>query len=95
MRTHTKDRPYMCRYCDKRFSSCGEVRCHEMLHTGDTPHQCVYCGKGYTKSFSLQCHYLSHSGPHECHVCPKTFIDMKFLRTHLKRVHKFEEFDEA
>jgi uncharacterized Zn-finger protein len=88
LRTHTRDKPYHCSYCDKKFSSQGEKVAHERLHTGVRPYHCEYCGKKFAKSSNLQYHYLSHPGPHECHICRKTFIEVKFLKLHVKRVHK-------
>ncbi|XP_063912581.1 zinc finger protein 415-like [Zophobas morio] len=94
LRTHTKDKPYNCGYCPKRFSSRGEQVSHEMLHTGVRPFHCEYCGKGYIKHGNLKEHHLTHSGPHQCNFCSKTFIDMKFLKIHMKRAHKDDDIVE-
>jgi uncharacterized Zn-finger protein len=52
----TGDKPHICRYCDKCFSSTGNKNQHEMTHTGDKPCRCKYCDNPYQNSkpeFSL------------------------------------------
>lgn len=46
MRTHTKEKPYVCSICKQGFSMSGNLKRHMMTHTGERPHVCEFCGKG-------------------------------------------------
>ncbi|RZC40583.1 zf-H2C2 2 domain containing protein [Asbolus verrucosus] len=88
LRTHTGIRPYSCKYCGKAFCSLGEQRKHEMIHTGERPYKCLYCDKAFITPFNRQVHHMTHSGPHMCDLCPKTFIEIDFLKKHINTKHK-------
>lgn len=49
MRTHTKEKPYKCKFCSRAFSMSGNLKRHIMTHTGERPHICQDCGKGSLK----------------------------------------------
>ncbi|XP_018320260.1 zinc finger protein OZF-like isoform X2 [Agrilus planipennis] len=82
MRIHTKEKPYQCKKCFKRFSMVWNLNRHMMGHTGEKPFICDICGKE---------HKRTHTGdaPYVCSYCGKRFIRSSRHKAHLK-VHLLE-----
>lgn len=57
-----KERPYICRVCDKRFKTKHALPYHMLLHTAETPFVCEFCGKGFRALISLKLHAKKHEG---------------------------------
>lgn len=93
LKTHTNERPYICSNCNKGFASYGERKRHELTHKSERVYSCEYCNKSFVRDDYLKTHYLSHPGPHECYICFKTFIEVKFLHMHMRRCHKDDKED--
>lgn len=55
-----KERPFVCRVCDKRFKTKHALPYHMLLHTGETPFVCDFCGKGFRALISLKLHAKKH-----------------------------------
>ena len=42
MRTHTKEMPFICDFCGKRYGRKFYLDNHLRLHTGEKPYQCDF-----------------------------------------------------
>ena len=69
-RIHTKDKPYECRFCEKKFSVVGNRNDHQRRYEGIRPFTCPIagCKKAFYRRYSLTAHGRSkqHKNiPHE------------------------------
>uniref|UniRef100_A0A1I8JM42 C2H2-type domain-containing protein n=1 Tax=Macrostomum lignano TaxID=282301 RepID=A0A1I8JM42_9PLAT len=67
-RIHTGQRPYGCKYCDKRFTQLSHVSSTtKRIHTGDKPYRCWHCAQKATSAKHTK------DKPHRlrtpCHMC--------------------------
>lgn len=74
-RTHTGEKPFQCKVCDKRLSTSSSLRRHEATHSSDRQFKCDQCDKTYTRPGPLQEHRRKHTGmrPFNCNECDKSF----------------------
>jgi len=62
MVVHTKEKPFSCLKCNKKFSFLTYVRMHDKLvHKKERPFVCVHCGK----DFQMKCQLVSHELIHK------------------------------
>ncbi|XP_030606406.1 zinc finger protein 436-like [Archocentrus centrarchus] len=88
----SKDKPYSCSVCEKRFSNCSHLAAHIRTHTGERPYRCEICSKTFITTSALNRHQTIHTeGKHfVCTYCGKSFKWMESLGRHVRSVHKRE-----
>lgn len=93
-RRHLTPGSVKCPVCNKTYYSKSELNHHMPTHTGEKNFKCRECDKAFTSSSSLARHKMVHNGAKfECHICGQSFIRKEIWRTHLIKVHEFDEND--
>ncbi|XP_036790412.1 zinc finger protein 629-like [Oncorhynchus mykiss] len=88
---NSKEKRFLCMFCNKGFSCAQKVEIHQRVHTGEKPYSCPQCHMRFAQSGSLKRHQKVHTGekPFSCPQCDKRFSRQHLLKTHLK-VHTGE-----
>lgn len=61
MLKHSGIRPFLCRYCGRKFYSRTHLKAHEYIHTGVKVHHCPVCKKSFTNQGSLYNHLYKYA----------------------------------
>ncbi|XP_041713459.1 zinc finger protein 613-like [Coregonus clupeaformis] len=88
---NSKEKRFLCMFCNKGFSCPQKVEIHQRVHTGEKPFSCPQCNMRFAQACSLKRHQKVHTGekPYSCPQCEKKFSRQHQLKTHLK-VHTGE-----
>eukprot|EP00063_Salmo_salar_P075703 XP_014050538.1 PREDICTED: myoneurin-like isoform X2 [Salmo salar] len=83
---NSKEKRFLCMFCNKGFSCSQNVEIHQRIHTGEKPYSCPQCHMCFAQSGSLKRHQRVHTGekPYSCPQCEKRFSRQHLLKTHLK-----------
>lgn len=86
-RCHTGEKPFDCRFCEKKFAQKATLQVHERTHTGERPYKCKYCDKTFAQYGTKTVHEKSaHLGirNYKCPKCNKCLSSPSALYTHKK-----------
>ncbi|KAM8802758.1 histone-lysine N-methyltransferase PRDM9-like [Rhynchonycteris naso] len=91
-RTHSGEKPYVCRECERAFSVKSYLLKHQRTHSGEKPYVCRECERGFSVKSTLLIHQRTHSGekPYVCRECERAFSVKSTLLIH-QRTHSGEK----
>uniref|UniRef100_A0A674ARE1 C2H2-type domain-containing protein n=1 Tax=Salmo trutta TaxID=8032 RepID=A0A674ARE1_SALTR len=87
---NSKEKRFLCMFCNKGFSCPQKVEIHQRVHTGEKPFSCTQCHMRFAEAGSLKRHQRVHTGekPYSCPQCEKRFSHQHHLKRHLKHCRK-------
>ncbi|CAK6437568.1 unnamed protein product [Pipistrellus nathusii] len=91
-RTHSGEKPCVCRECGRSFRDKSHLIRHQRTHSEEKPYVCRECGRGFRDKSTLITHQRTHSGekPYVCRECGRGFRDKSTLIRH-QRTHSGEK----
>ncbi|XP_024254515.1 zinc finger protein 235-like [Oncorhynchus tshawytscha] len=88
----SKEKRFLCMFCNKAFSCTQKVEIHQRIHTGVKPFSCTQCHMRFAQAGHLKRHQRVHTGvkPFSCTQCQMRFAQAGDLKRH-QRVHTGEK----
>ncbi|XP_041730654.1 zinc finger protein 184-like [Coregonus clupeaformis] len=89
---NSKEKRFLCIFCNKGFSCLQKVEIHQRVHTGVKPYSCNQCHMRFAEAGNLKRHQRVHTGekPFGCTQCHMRFTQAGHLKRH-QRVHTGEK----
>lgn len=86
--TDTDVKRYLCKICNKFYSSKAALNGHMKIH-GEERFECNVCGKKSTQKAAHLVHMRLHTGEKDfiCEICGKDFVRKDMMQIHKRRVH--------
>uniref|UniRef100_A0A4W5NLJ8 C2H2-type domain-containing protein n=1 Tax=Hucho hucho TaxID=62062 RepID=A0A4W5NLJ8_9TELE len=86
---NSKEKRFLCMFCNKGFSCPQKVENHQRVHTGVKPFSCTQCHMRFAEAGSLKRHQRVHTveRPFACTHCGKRFSERSYLRIHQQKNH--------
>ncbi|XP_075210552.1 uncharacterized protein LOC142317898 [Lycorma delicatula] len=88
----TKEKNYICNFCQKSFNSKSYLKIHLNIHTEEKNYICNFCQKSFNRKESLKIHLNIHTKEKNyiCNFCQKSFNRKSHLKIHLN-IHTKEK----
>ncbi|WP_185643742.1 C2H2-type zinc finger protein, partial [Burkholderia cenocepacia] len=83
--TRTSEKKHVCDFCQKQFSTGGDLKKHRRTHTGEKPYDCEFCPKRFADKSNLNKHIRIHTDekPYGCDFCAEQFAAIDHLKRHM------------
>jgi KRAB domain-containing zinc finger protein len=90
MRLHTKEVPFKCSFCKKKFINQQYLTHHVAFHTNEKPFKCSKCDKEYITNGHLRKHMVvihTQEKRYFCQFCSYASYFKANVKTHIRSRH--------
>lgn len=96
MRVHNGEKPFVCKICNKRFSTKWNLELHNWTHQSrsNMPFKCNICKSAFFRESDYIAHLNSHKNfkPFTCNICGQKFIRKYNCLRHQEEHKKAKRF---